>query len=130
MASVFHRQFELFHTSQELSNLVWFGLPAVVLQVERSSGLWVLVDVVAAPRPVQSIPERLRHLAEIREANIPGPSQHFFIDFARFHRLRAQCASAMDPTSRLGSASFMAKNCPLWIVPSTPWRSLQSAAWQ
>src|SRR6266704_1882920 len=129
MASVFHRQFELFHISQELSNLVWFCLPAVVLQIERSRGLWVLVDVVATPRAVQSIPERLRHLAEICKVNIPGPSQHFFIDFARFHRLHPRCTSAMDPTPRLGSANFMAKNYPLWIAPSTPWPSLQSAAW-
>src|SRR5216684_3834476 len=110
MASVFHRQFKLFHISQELSNLVWFCLPAVVLQIERSSGLWVLVDVVATPRPVQSIPERLRHLAEIRKAKIPGPSQHFFIDFACFHRRRARCASATGSASRLASASFMAKS--------------------
>src|SRR6266567_7943288 len=46
-----------------------------------------------------------------------------------FHRLRPRCTSVMDPTSRLGSATFMAKNYPLWIAPSTPWPTLQSAAW-
>ncbi len=70
---------EFFHVTQELSNLVWLGLTAIVLQIERTRHVAMLVDMMAAPHSVLTIPERLSHFAEILEPDIPGTGKHFFI---------------------------------------------------
>ena len=76
---------EFFHVTQELSNLVWLGLATVVLQIERTSHLRMLVNVVAASNAVPAIPERHSHFAGVFETDVPGTGEHLLIKLPRFH---------------------------------------------
>jgi hypothetical protein len=75
MVSFVESQVEFLDVAQELPDLVWFGLSAVILEVQRPSGLGMLKNVVAAPDAVQAIAERFGHFAQIRKVKISGPGQ-------------------------------------------------------
>ena len=57
----------------------------VILQIERTHYLSMLVNVVAAPCAVKTIPESLSHFAKVLEPDISGPGQYLLIDFPRLH---------------------------------------------
>jgi hypothetical protein len=75
MVSIVESQVEFLDLPQELPDLVWLGLSAVILEVQRASRLGMLENVVAAPDAVQPITEGFSHFAQVRKVKISGTGQ-------------------------------------------------------
>ena len=78
---------KLLDVPEKLADLIRLGLSATALQVKRPRRARVLIDVMAAARPIQPIPECLDHLAQIGKPDILRVNEQLFIYLSRAHQL-------------------------------------------
>ena len=88
---------ELTVPTEQLAQLVGFGLSACVLQVQERRNSGVNKNVVASRHPAQHEAERLRKSECITEPDIGGACQHLAQQLAPAHGISISSSCCIDP---------------------------------